>query len=299
MLSREHIRTLQIVQETLARGFNSTLASTLRAAVHVSVNDIDQRPYDEYIQEVPNPAFLTTVSLKPLAGAALLHIPLRSTFMIIELLLGGSGSVDQPRRSMTDLELGLMHGVVDAMLPEIRYSFEPVAAVEPAIVNHETNPQFAQLAAPTDMVIVISFELIIENVTEVMSLCIPFSSLQARLDALSATARIGTQNADRVAREQAQLAEHVAEASVSNSVLFRQAIASSRQIAELGVGDLLLFNHPVEMPLTLAVDGVATHDVSIGRVNRRYALEVVDNGRHRRPGRLQVVPSATEIGAAP
>jgi flagellar motor switch protein FliM len=299
MLSREHIRTLQIVQETLARGFNTTLASTLRAAVHVSVNDIDQRPYDEYIQEVPNPAFLTTVSLKPLAGAALLHIPLRSAFMTIELLLGGSGSVEQPNRSMTDLELGLMHGVVDAMLPEIRYSLEPVAEVEPAIVNHETNPQFAQLAAPTDMVIVISFELIIENVAEVMTLCIPFSSLQARLEAMSATARHGTQNADRIAREQARLAEHVGEATVTNSVVFRQAIASSRQIAELDVGDVLLFNHPVEMPLTLAVDGVATHDVTIGRVNRRYALEVVDNGRHRRPGRLQVVPAPIATGPTP
>lgn len=282
---------MQIVQETLARGFSTTLASALRASVQVSIKEIDQRPYDEYIREIPNPTLLTTLSLDPLNGAALLQIPLRTAFTATELMLGGSGSPDQPQRAMTDLELGLMRSVVELTLPEIRYAFEPVVLIEPAIVGQESNPQFAQLAAPTDMVIVVAFDVRIESESEVMTLCIPFSSLQARLEALSASARLGNQSAEKRAREQARLVEHVSGATVKASATFRPVVASSHQITSMRVGDVLLLNHPIEMPLTLQVDGIDTHDVRIGRVNRHYAVEIVDHvdpGRHRRPSTLQV-----------
>ena len=67
---------------------------------------------------------------------------------------------------------------------------------------------------------------------------------------------------------------------------------SSREMTSLRAGDVLLLSHPVEMPLTLEAGGVATHDVTIGRVNRHLALQVGDPvppQRHRRRARVQVV----------
>jgi len=46
------------------------------------------------------------------------------------------------------------------------------------------------------------------------------------------------------------------------------------------------------MPLTLEVDGVAVHEVHIGRINRHFAVQVadsVDPARARRPARLQII----------
>ncbi len=293
-LSREHVRTMQIVQETLARGFTTTLASTLRAATHVGIRDIEQRPYDEYVREIPNPTSLTLLSLRPLAGSAMLEIPLRIGFVATELMLGGVGGADQPNRSMTDLELSLLRNIVELTLPELRYAFEPIAAIQPAVIAQEANPQFAQLAAPTDMVIIISFDVRIESVTEVMSLCIPFGGLQPHLEALSASNRNGGQSPEKVAAEQARLREHLSAAGVEAQATFRTAVASSSQIIDLRVGDLLLFNHSVEMPLTLQTGGVPIYDVSIGRVNRHLALQITGSvpiERHRRASRLQVVRS--------
>ena len=48
--SREHVRALQIVNETFARQFATVLASTLRAVSHVSLTSVDQLTYDEYIR---------------------------------------------------------------------------------------------------------------------------------------------------------------------------------------------------------------------------------------------------------
>lgn len=293
-LSREHVRAMQIVQETLARGFTTALASSLRAVTNVSICNIEQRPYDEYVRELPNPTVLTLLSLRPLAGSAILQIPLRVAYAATELLLGGGGGAEQPQRQMTDLELSMMRNIVELTLPEIRYAFEPVAVIEPSILSQESNPQFAQLAAPTDMVIVASFDVRIEAVTEVMTLCIPFNSLQPHLEALSASNRTGSQNAERLAAERARLRNHVEETDVEASAAFRSTIATSSQIVNLSVGDVVLLDHPVGMPLTLRVGGVPVLDVTIGRINRHLALQVagqVPSDRHRRPGRLQVAPA--------
>ncbi len=290
-LSREHVRTMQIVQETLARGFGTTFASTLRAVAHVSIKDITQRPYDEYVRHLPNPTLLTELTLEPLAGSALLQIPLPVAYASTELLLGGRGGPDQPARAMTELERGLMRNIVELTLPGVRTAFEPVVAVEPAVVGQEANPHFAQIASPTDMVIVVSFDVRVEEVSGEMTLCTPFSSLQPHLEALSANARVGALSADKLAAERARLHRHLAAASVEAAATFRPLVASSDQVVSLAAGDVLMLNHPLEMPLTLSVDGTPIHDVHIGRVNRHYAIRVdaaIDGGRHRRPSRLQV-----------
>lgn len=284
---------MQIVQETLARGFTTTLASTLRAVTNVSIRSIEQRPYDEYVREIPNPTLLTLLALPPLSGSAMLQIPLRVAYVATEMLLGGLGGPNQPRRSMTDLELALMRNIVELTLPELRYAFEPVVTVEPAIVGQESNPQFAQLAAPTDMVIIASFDVKVESVTDVMTLCIPFASLQPHLEALSASSRAGNQSDEKLKVERARVHHHLSEAEVGASAVFRSARATSRQIVDLRVGDVLLFNHPTALPLTLQTGGVPIYDVTIGRVSRHLALQVtapVPPDRQRRRSRLQVLP---------
>lgn len=282
---------MQIVQETLARGFTTTLASSLRAVAQVSIRDIEQCPYDEFVREIPNPTILTLLNLAPLPGSAMMHIPLRVGYAATELMLGGVGGANQPRRSMTDLELSLMRNVVELMLPELRYAFESVVPLEPTIISQESNPQFAQLAAPTDIVILITFDVRVESVTDVMTLCIPFSSLQPHLEALSVSHGEG-QNGDKIAQQRARVHEHLHESQVVTRARFAPAWATSGQIVQLEVGDVLLLNHPVTRPLTVDVDDVAIYDATIGQVGRHLALQIqgpIPEDRRRRPSKLQVV----------
>lgn len=291
-LSREHVRSMQIVQETLARGFTTTFAAALRAVTNVSIRDIEQLPYDEYVRVLPNPGVHTLLHLRPLGGTAMLQLPLPVAFAMTELMLGGSGRADQPRRGLTDLEQALVRGIVEQTLTEIRYAFEPIVAIEPSILGMEANPQFAQLAAPTDMVIIASFDVKIEAITDVMTLCIPFNSLQPHLETLSANARSQDQSPEKAAHQRAQLQEHVEGASVLASAVFRPLVAATSTLVGLEVGDVILLHHPVDQPLTLEVGGQPTYDVSIGRLNRYLALQVgnaVPPQRARTVSRLRVV----------
>lgn len=292
-LSREHVRTMQIVQETLARGITTTLASSLRAVAQVSITNIEQRPYDEYIQALPNPTLLAMVTMKPLSGVSLLQVPLEVAYAITELMMGGNGSGNQPRRAMSDLELTLIRGVLEQTLPEWRVAFEPIANIDAVIAGLESNPQFAQIAAPTDMMVIVSFELKIEGVTGEMTLCMPFSGLQPHLEALTNANRMGDDSSEKMRKLREQLTATINEAGVSAAAVFRPAVANSSQMMHLAVGDVLVLNHPTGMPLTLETGGVPIFDVTIGRVNRQLGLQVVGRvpqERRRRKTRLHLLP---------
>ena len=64
-LSRDHVRSLQIVHETFARQFTTVLSSTLRVVSQVSVLSIEQLAYDEYVRDTPNPSHMSILSIEP------------------------------------------------------------------------------------------------------------------------------------------------------------------------------------------------------------------------------------------
>lgn len=273
-LSREHVRTMQIVQETFARGLSTMLASQLRSMCQVTIQSIEQQTYDEYVRDLPNPTLLTLLNLAPLQGAAIFQLPLDVAFVAVERMLGGVGYPEQPNRPLSELELQLIRSIFERALPELRYAFEPVVATEPKIMNQESNPQYAQIAAPTDMVIVVAFDVRIEAISGTATLCIPFSALQPHLEALSATSLFSNQSVVNAEETRARLVHHLGETPVDVSAQFRPIEMSAFDIVRLRVGDVLLLSHPVEEPLTLVVDGVATFEARIGRRNRRLAVQI-------------------------
>jgi flagellar motor switch protein FliM len=288
-LSREHVRTMQIVQETFARGFSTMLASQLRSVTQVTIQSVEQHPYDEYVRDLANPNLLTLLSLEPLIGAAIFQLPLEVAFCAIELMMGGGGHPDHPARPLTELELQLIRGILDRAMPELRYAFEPVVATNPKIVSQESNPQYAQIAAPTDMVIVVSFDIRIENVAGTATLCIPFSSLQPHLEALSATSLYGGSSLHNQHETRERLQEHLGETPVVVSAQFRQVEMTADDIVQLQVGDIVPLSHPLDEPLTLVVGGTPTHKARIGRKNRRLAVRIDE----------QVDPQAVLMPAKP
>lgn len=294
-LPREQVRIVEIVQEALARGFTTALAASLRAVTQVSMGDLEQCTYDEYVRSIPNPALLTMLSLTSPGMPAMLEIPLPVGFAATELLLGGAGGTKQPDRPMTELELTMMRSIIDVLLPEIKTAFEPITSTEPSIIGQESNPQFAQMASPSEMVVVMSLDVVLESAVGVMRLCVPFGDLHPHLESRATGVPAGARAVGSGAPEQARLRQQIASAPVEATATFVPATATSRQIVSLQVGDVLVLPHPTSVPLCVLVDNVELFDATIGRVNRQMALEIYDTapeGRHRRAGKVRIVTSA-------
>lgn len=274
--NRDHFRAFQIVHETFARQLTTVYSSTLRAVSNVSLMSVEECSYGEFIESLDNPSFLSILQMSPLPGASLWHMPMPLAMSFIERLLGGTGSGPFPTRPLTDIEAILMRDITDRGLREITYSYESLFEVHAKTMQLESNPQFAQISAPSDMVLLVTFEVKVGDAEGTAQLCIPYSSLSLQLENLSGGHfNKDEQNHDPAAISKA-LHERVSDVPVDVNVMFNTVTMTGSDILELEVGDVLPLHHPVASPLTVKVDGVPHLRAKPGRQGKRLACQIVD-----------------------
>lgn len=273
--SRDHVRAFQIVHETFGRQLSTVFATTLRAVSNVSLTSVEQLTYDEYVRSLPNPSYLVIVSLAPLPGAAVIQLPLPLVFAAIDRLLGGTGDALSPKRPLSEIESSLMRTLMERALRELEYSYETLVRIEAEIVQQEFNPQFAQVAAPSDMALAVSFDMRIGEKRGSASLCIPYSTIQPVLESLASENLFE----DRTGRDPItfahQLEEAVKDVAVEVAVRFREVSLTSQEIVGLRVGDIVPLRHGVDEPLVVVADGVPCYQAVTGRRGKRLACLVV------------------------
>jgi flagellar motor switch protein FliM len=274
--NRDHVRALQIVGETFARQFTTVLSTSLRAVSQVQLVGVNQLTYDEYVREAPNPTFLATLTLEPLPGLALLHIPLELVMAMVDRFLGGNGEGEMPSRPLTDIEAGLVRNLLERILRELTYAFEPLTPITPRTVQFESNPQFAQITSSTDMVITLDLDLRIGSHEGRANLCVPFAALQTVLvEVTSSAMHLSSREHDRGA-VRAAVGAALDPTPVEISVRFRSTRLSSAEILSLRPGDVVPLAHHVDVPLTVSVAGVDCFPARPGQRGRRLACLLVE-----------------------
>ena len=291
-LSRDDARTIQVIQESLANGVATTLASTVRSSVKVRVGAVEQLPYDDVRERLGNPATLVILGIEPIASVALMHLESAFSMALVELLLGGPGTGPHPERAHSEIEQGLIGSWVDRVLPSIGDALEPLAHVEPVLIGQETNPTFVQVASPTDMVLTIGLVVELDEIETAMKIVVPVAALRPYLDAVTTRPEDGAESDEKVIIR-GLVQDHITSVDVQAVARFAPARASSAELDELAVGDVLVLDHSVDEPLLLEVGGVPIHEVTIGRIKRDLAVQVAGAAPERVPRghRLTLVPA--------
>jgi flagellar motor switch protein FliM len=272
-LSREHIRALQIAYETFARRVTTLLTSSLRQVCQVSVLDISQQSYEEYITGLEPQTLLAPLALPPMNGTGVLEFSLPVAQAAIDHMLGGPGGV-QSARTLTDIETTLVRGLLEQVVGTLRYSLEPVVAVTPTLGTIEYNPQFVQATGATDAVVVGEFDMVVGQERCRMTLCIPLSPLLPRLvthrpheDAEQAQATEGTARL---------LRERLGDVPLDVAVRFAPVTLSPQRILTLTEGDLVPLAHRAGAPLSVQAGGVTFGTAVAGKAGARLAALIVE-----------------------
>jgi flagellar motor switch protein FliM len=272
-LSREYVRRLQIVYETFARRYATLLTSTLRVVSHVALVSIEQLTYDEYIASLTNPTVIAQVSLEPLPGTAILEFSLPTAMASIDHMLGGPGG-NQPQRPLTDLETPLLQRLLDRVLGELQYAFEPLVPIQPRAGPIEYNPQFVQVCAASDAVLVSSYEMQIGDEECMATFCLPLASIQSKLQQ---DTDITYTDAQRLSRENAyrNVVAGLQNTPIEVSVRFSGRMMSPADLIAMQPGDVVRLGHPVNQPLDVIAAGITFARAVPGNKGTQLACLIV------------------------
>ncbi|MCP4716318.1 MAG: flagellar motor switch protein FliM [Deltaproteobacteria bacterium] len=171
---------LVVITDKFSRTFRITLSNTIRKLAEVSFESTDVKRFDEFLKEIPVPANINIFNMEPLRGFNILLIDSVLVFYFVDVLFGGGGS-DRTKvegREFTSIETTVIKKIARIILDDWSKAWEAFVTLKSEYVRSEVNPQFAMVVPPNDLVITISFNIEIENVSGVITICVPFSNLE-------------------------------------------------------------------------------------------------------------------------
>jgi flagellar motor switch protein FliM len=267
--SKDQLRTVEMLHENFCRVAQTQLSGMLRAMVEVEVVSADQVSYGEFVTSMPVPTLINIVTMEPLEGNAVLEVNLPIVFSIIDRLVGGPGTHRPKLRELTEIELALIQGVMDVFLNALSEAWSSVVPVRFRKVGAEMNPQFAQIVPPSDMVVLISFEIRVGGASGMLSLCVPYIVLEPAVGKLTAQSYFSNLGDSSSPETREGIASELGTVAVPMSV--------ELGTAELMVSDLLALAPGDVIPL-----GVTPGSDVVVRVGRREAFRAQPGTRGRR-----------------
>lgn len=185
--SRDQIRTVEIMHESFSRLAAADLSMRLAAVVSLHVASVDQLTYEEFIRSIPNPTSIGVIYMDPLRGSAVLEIDPVVANTCIDRLCGTRPdqlSVRQAREH-TELEAGIMGWLYDRLMGHLRSAWTPILDLKPSLLDIVNVPAFAQVAPPNEMVILVTFETVIDGFEGMINLMLPYLTIEPILNRLS------------------------------------------------------------------------------------------------------------------
>lgn len=277
---RGRMPVLEIINDRFARLASSALANSMRKKVDVNPVSIDMSKFGDFMRSLPVPTSINIFKMDPLRGNAILVVDTRLVFALVENFFGGYGT--QPKiegRDFTPIEQSVIERVVKVVLSSMEQSWTPVHDVHIELIRSEINPQFAGIVPPSDVVIVVSMEVELENAIGSLLFCLPYSTIEPIRSKLYAAFQ-----SERLEVDHAWLSrfkERLLEIPVEMVVPLGHTSITGRQLLNLAVGDILLLDTDTEESLGVKVQGVEKFFCYPGTLKANRAIQVVKEAEVR------------------
>lgn len=270
---RGRMPVMEIINDRFARLATNALANSMRKRVDVNPISIDMSKFGDFMRSLPVPTSINIFKLDPLRGNAILVVDSRLVFALVENFFGGAGS--QPKvegRDFTPIEQAIIQKVVRIALANLEEAWRPVHEVHVELIRSEINPQFAAIVPPSDVVVVVTFEVELENAIGSMIACLPYATIEPIRSKLYASFQ-----SERLEVDHAWISrfkERLMETPVEVVVEFGKTQLSGRQLLSLKEGDIILLDTDAEDLLKAEVQGVRKFWGIPGNVKSNKAFQV-------------------------
>jgi flagellar motor switch protein FliM len=290
--SKENLRALQTIHESFAREAGSALSSYLRTGIQVRLSSIEQIIYGEYLAQLANPTAVSIVSAEPLRGRLILEINLALAFALIDRLLGGKGQIVPRVREVTDIDLALLHALAKTILAPLSETWLQMTPVTMNLEDLAFNPQVVQVAFPSDVGILLLFELRMGDSASTISLFIPYTLLEPIIGKLSTQAWLLSARKDKgTSTGGDEVRRQLEKVDVPVTVSLGTTTVTVRELLGLQVGNVIKLDTSTGQELALLVGGQHKFWSRPGRVGRRIGVVVT------RVSPEDVVRSDPKVGA--
>ena len=268
---RARMPTLEVVNERFARNLRVGLFELIRRSPEVSIGSVKVHKYSVFLREIVVPTNFNIVSVRPLRGAGLIVCEPPLIFAIIDALFGGNGKYPTriEGRDFSPTEQRIIARLVDIVLAAYSSSWQGIYPLQFEHQSSQMQPQFANIAAPGEVVVSCSFTLELGETSGAVHICLPYATLEPIRDVLYSSMQGEAGEPDR--RWVELMKNQIQDADVELVAELAHAPATVEQLLSLKTGDFIEFD--VRKVIEATVNGVPLFDCQYGTSNGKYSLK--------------------------
>ncbi len=275
-LSKEQLKTLTGMYETFARHLASYFSGILRFFCEVSVTSIEELPYYEYNNSLPDSLIIGVLKAKPIEGNLLADFSNIISFTLIDRLLGGNGTGVIPNREFTEIEVTLMERIFRQMAAFTKDAWPHTMNMESSFEQIETNARLVQSMSMDEVVAIIVLDVKMGTARGTINICIPCINLESVIDQINQNQYHSKRSLDAEHEEliKGTMLSHVKGSPMEIEGVFGQTVLTLREVLNLQVGDVISFDNSVDKNIKLNIGGRTWFYGSLGTKRNKKAVKI-------------------------
>ncbi len=272
--SKEHLRTLEIIFEHYGRLLSTNLPLYLRKNVQVAVASSETVTYSEFTNALSNPVILGIVNFAPLNGSIIIDLATNLGYAMLDRMLGGNGVPLEKTREFSEIELIILQKILVMMTQLLREPWKNVVDIAPVLNRVETNPQFAQVIAPNDMIAIVTLNVKIGDVEGFVNICLPFFTLEEVMDKLNTKYWFSTMQENRDENYENYIESLIRKVDIPVKAILGRSTISVSDFMNLQVGDCIRLDTKVDNDMDIYVGNIRKFTALPGANQDTYAVRI-------------------------
>jgi flagellar motor switch protein FliM len=175
------LHKISSVHQKFARLSADSLSKRLGTSVQIIVASICQLSIGDFYRSIPIPTTLGEISIKPLNGNIIFEIDHAIIYAIINIIKGGI-KTKMPPNGLTTEDETIIKNIYKLLLENLRQSWTELADIQFELIKIEPDPNFINIAPPSEGIILITLEAKIENTSGMLNICIPYPTIETVME---------------------------------------------------------------------------------------------------------------------
>lgn len=254
---RGRLPQLEVIYEKFMRSFRVSLSSALRKIATLNHASTDFLKFGEFINTQPMPTCMSVLRFNALRGSVLFVVESKLAYALVDNFFGGA---DRPYtktegKDFTAIELQIIRKVVDLAIGDLEEAWASVEKIDCSFLRTEINPQFVGIVPPTDIVIASTFEVELENANGIITLVIPYSTIEPIKQKLQSGFQVESDQTDKKLWSSTFI-EQLLGTEVEVKVDLGETEVSLGDLLELKAGDVVSLNQDATGEFDVQIEGV-------------------------------------------
>lgn len=269
---RGRMPTMEVVNERFARNLRVGIFEFIRRSPEVSVGPVCVQKYSAFLRELAVPTNFNIVAIKPLRGSGLIVCDPTLLFGLIDTLYGGVGKFHTriEGRDFSPTEQRVINRMVDVIIEQYEKAWKGVYPLQLEYMRSELQPQFANIATPSEIVVSTTYQLEIGEIAGAIHMCFPYASLEPIRDVLYSTTQGDSMEVDR--RWVNVLTQEIQSVDVTLVAELARTTATIEQLLAMRPGDFIELER--EPRILAHIDNIPIFECQYGTHNAKYALKI-------------------------